>query len=484
MNYSPQLTIQWHITTACGNKCRHCYMSDPSTSQEEFTQTLNFQGLLDIFQSFIDFENKRGCGIPGFVLSGGDPLIREEWPELVKVIKSKGKFVSMMGNPETLTDENLRLLKQAGVSSFQMSLDGLEATHDSIRSPGSFKRTIEALGKLKAVGLKTAIMFTLFKDNCDQLIPLMRYLTERGQPDYFGFDLGCGIGGGKSMDNAFSPNHLQTIFRDYIKEKERLKNKNPGVTFIDKSNLLRLVHFENGDFKPRVSSTFRAIDGCLVGWSSVAVLSNGAVLPCRRLPLIVGKMPEQSFDDIFLGSELLRKFRRRTNFNQDCAQCDFFLYCRGCPAYTFGLTGDPLAKMPSCFRQDLPSTSPFDVQAETLEPAMQISNDQEFALLRSKFFYDPTYIKEKLKNDQNLQLAFITLNHKPSALDSFTCDPETFLRDIGVHLDEYSLILLKKYCEEMHGISSNLDRELFFAKQDKLDRMVTSHFFTRLFRTF
>ena len=94
-----------------------------------------------------------------------------------------------MGNPETLTEENLGKLAKLGVKNFQMSLDGLEKSHDYFRSKGSFQRTIEKLSHLKAFGIKGGIMFTLFPHNAFELILLLRYVATQTEAFSFSFDI-------------------------------------------------------------------------------------------------------------------------------------------------------------------------------------------------------------------------------------------------------------------------------------------------------
>ena len=48
-----------------------------------------------------------------------------------------------MGNPFHLTDETCRRMKDCGCVKYQLSLDGLEKTHDLFRKPGSFAATIK-----------------------------------------------------------------------------------------------------------------------------------------------------------------------------------------------------------------------------------------------------------------------------------------------------------------------------------------------------
>jgi radical SAM protein with 4Fe4S-binding SPASM domain len=142
----------------------------------------------------------------------------------------------------------------------------------------------------------------------------------------------------------------------------------------EKCSFHQLNRFEAGEFYPYCAAELSSIGGCLIGWNAVSILSDGTVLGCRRLPAVqVGKMPEKSFEEIFLGSPVLRQYRRR-EFFEGCGECDFYMVCRGCPANVYSLTGNPLAKNPLCYRhlidrqtdqrRKIPAGPPLDVSYE------------------------------------------------------------------------------------------------------------------------
>ena len=78
------LSIQWHITTACGHRCDHCYMYDPLTWPAERNETLSLGDLFRLLDSFCEFEQKWDVNIGHFAVTGGDPLLRKDWKEFVR----------------------------------------------------------------------------------------------------------------------------------------------------------------------------------------------------------------------------------------------------------------------------------------------------------------------------------------------------------------------------------------------------------------
>ena len=70
---------------------------------------------------------------------------------------------------------------------------------------------------------------------------------------------------------------------------------------------------------------------------------------CRRSETPVGKVPEQSFYDIFTGEEM-DKYRQYDKF-EHCSKCEIKNFCRGCPSVAKCLTGDFYSKDPQCWKK-------------------------------------------------------------------------------------------------------------------------------------
>ena len=89
--------------------------------------------------------------------------------------------------------------------------------------------------------------------------------------------------------------------------------------------------------------------GCNIGGRSLAVLPDGTVYACRRFTSPVGKVPEESFLDIYV-SEKLDDYRQYDRFEK-CSECPLHQYCRGCPAVAFAASGgNCYAADPQCWR--------------------------------------------------------------------------------------------------------------------------------------
>lgn len=343
--------IQWHITSACPNHCRHCYMFD-----RNYTEVLSSELDLKTQKNFIKnlkvFENKYSVFFPKIIITGGDPLIKENWFEFIHFLKNDGRYVEIMGVPETITDNNINKLKKLNIEHFQMSLDGMEFTHDFIRGVGSFKRTLHVAKKLLENGIRPIFSFTLHDKNAADLIPLINTLVKELPSFLFAFDfLVCG--GEKNFENKLTPNQILTIFENYLQLKKELKKVHPAVQLIEKSHLFAVYH-NIMEQTGHETGTYSYIGGCYNGFSSLAVLANGDIMPCRRLNISIGNYMETSFEDIFLNNLLMKQFRRREYFI-GCADCEHYMICRGCPAISYGESNNCFSKPSTCFVKELPS---------------------------------------------------------------------------------------------------------------------------------
>ncbi|MCX6719737.1 MAG: radical SAM protein, partial [Candidatus Staskawiczbacteria bacterium] len=122
-------------------------------------------------------------------LTGGDPLLYPDFFELFEYLNKtmpKGIRIEILGNPELLDEQTVSRLARLNPYRYQVSVDGLEKTHDGIRHSGSFQSTLNALHLLKKHGIKTTVMFTVSNENIRELVPVIDLVAEK-QVDFFDF---------------------------------------------------------------------------------------------------------------------------------------------------------------------------------------------------------------------------------------------------------------------------------------------------------
>ena len=346
--------MQWHLLERCNLRCRHCY-------QESYTvPDPDFEFLNSVLNQYIEtvehFCKCSGSRIPAHLtLTGGEPFLYSDFFKLIrKVADFKNQYGkqfrwSILTNGTLLDDQIAQNLRRLGAACVQISLDGMEQTHDSIRAPGSFKQAVRGIQCLKKAGIHTMISFTVSRMNQHEFIDVAE-LAYRLGVDHIWSDRLIPTSH-EMMEQMLSPEETVTFFQTMKAARRRIDD----------------LYFENNrSFFQRLFSLFRKphktclamnralqfleskspVYRCSAGRTLVAVLPDGTVLPCRRLPIPAGNLHDQSLLEIYKNSELFQHLRTD---KPDCGECKYLHSCAGglrCLAYA--VKGNPLAGDPGC----------------------------------------------------------------------------------------------------------------------------------------
>ncbi|MEW6713043.1 MAG: radical SAM protein, partial [Candidatus Riflebacteria bacterium] len=152
-----RFTLQWHITEKCNLKCSHCYEdfkdqheTDISLAQLALSQ---FAELLNQYQTL-----KHPIKIFGHInLTGGEPLLHQNFWEIVKLIKNQtGRQFSwgLLTNGTLIDATMAREIAEENPALVQVSIDGNEETHDRIRGMGSYCKAVSGIKNLVHAGIR------------------------------------------------------------------------------------------------------------------------------------------------------------------------------------------------------------------------------------------------------------------------------------------------------------------------------------------
>jgi radical SAM protein with 4Fe4S-binding SPASM domain len=330
--------LQWHITAKCRNDCIHCYITD----DEKRKKGLSFEKAKRIVNDFVFFCKKWNLR-KRLLLTGGDPLLCPYFWELISYIQDRDKTVeiNVAGNPELLNEKIIRKLEKGGILCYQLSIDGLEKTHDLFRYHGSFKETLKKIKLLSNSDIMSVGLSTVSSLNLNDIPTLVKILFENGIQRW---DFARYV---KTPENKETKPILPEKYRDFLflmKEsyqalgltKEMVGRKDPLWTLVEKPKSLK-------------NYNKRFFGGCGIGSGSLDVLHDGTVMACRRhLGSIIGKMPDQKIEDIFFFSEKMNLLRKVEKISK-CRNCEFLWHCRGCRAVAFGETRSYFTPDPQCW---------------------------------------------------------------------------------------------------------------------------------------
>jgi len=426
-------------------------MFDNERYNNEKKNILSLKDLIKILDDLKNFENKYKVNLNQAGITGGDLLLRPDWKEFFQELKTRKILISIADNPDTLTEKNVSFLAQCKIEFFTLSLDGLEDFHDNFRYKGSFKQIIEKTKLLTDYGIRHGISFTLFPDNKDQLIPLIKYLSQKTSVELFSFDFGCYVGNAVNLNKTFKPSDIFKLFDEYYNERINLINEKSKLRLGVRSNLFKLLRFEKNNFFPINTSTNPVVSGCEAAWSYFIILSDGTVAPCRRMPVSCGKMPEQTLEEIFLGSELFKKLRRKKYF-ENCGNCDFYKFCRGCPAYVNSISNSPFKENPLCFKKLISRNE--QIQNNNIsEPDLNTTYTQEFDWLMRRTSTSFFAKLQELSQNNEFQEQFLKLSNSKIDKKLFIKNPFDYIKKQNILVSDDILIYLYFYFSTVEEIS-------------------------------
>lgn len=186
--------------------------------------------------------------MPYFYITGGDPILHPDFWRLLSLIKKHEIPFTILGNPFHLTDDVCRKLKSHGCQKYQLSLDGMRKTHDWFRKPGSFDCTLEKIGCIKRVGIRSVIMTTVSGTNMKE-IPDIIDTVVAAKADVFAFARYCPTS--EEKDTGVTPQEYRELMDVCYQKFQKYEAAGCATYFNKKDHLWTLYEYEKGFSKFR-----------------------------------------------------------------------------------------------------------------------------------------------------------------------------------------------------------------------------------------
>lgn len=347
------MVVIWEITRACALACKHC-RADAMTRRNPHELTFA-EGcrIMDEVQAF---------GSPIFVLTGGDPLLRADFHDLVRYGTSIGLRVSSSpSGTKLVTAEAMRKAADAGLRRVQLSLDGATPeSHDGFRRVrGSFQWTMDALRNARNAGIEVQIGTTLSRYSIGEMERIAAIVEEVGALLWSVFFL-VPVGRGQQSDMV-TPAEGERVVR-WLYE---LSGTAPyAIKTTEAPFFRRVARQQQGDsaaaaaFVPPPRTAIPApgmpMPGRIASFGVndakgfVFIDHMGEVYPSGFLPLAAGNVRERSLASLYRESELFRQLRDADLLEGKCGVCEYRHICGGSRARAYAITGNHLASDPHC----------------------------------------------------------------------------------------------------------------------------------------
>ena len=337
----------WETTTGCNLECMHCRRLNVSRQLAKNDLTTK-EGL-----AFIDALTTTEK--PILVLSGGEPLMRSDIFELAAHAIECGLTVALATNGTLVTKKIAGKIKNVGIDRVSISIDGKSAkTHDGFRKlPGSFDRALEGIAHLRAQDVPVQINSTVAKHNDDQLSGIYDLAISVGAMALHLFMLvpvGCGM---QIADEIMLSAERQEEILNWFYDRSKTKTLQMKATCAPHYYRImrQRAQAEGTKIDRSIHGMAAVTKGCLAGTSVCFVSHKGQVFPCGYLPLEVGNVKNQPFEEIWEKASLFETLRRPELLKGKCGVCEYIKVCGGCRARAYGKVGDVLEEEPYCIYQ-------------------------------------------------------------------------------------------------------------------------------------
>jgi radical SAM protein len=301
---------------------------------------------------------------PALLLTGGDPLMRSDFFDLVKHAKQQGLYVAVAASVTSkLNRHSIKEMQSLGVDIMSVSLDGMSPkTHDRLRGiPGTWQATIDALQIARESGLRAQVNTTVMRSNIGELADIFHIARENGSVAWEVFFL-IRTGRGASLE-SLEPAECEEVmnflydvsqygipvrtaegpsFRRVRAQRQNNGHWPAGPIYEHLVAKLRLLEGEpNGQRTFKLTQTGDGKGIMFVGY-------DGEVYPSGFLPVYSGRVPDTSLSSVYRSNELFIKLRNPTNLKGRCGRCEYRMTCGGSRSRAFAELGDPFQEDPAC----------------------------------------------------------------------------------------------------------------------------------------
>ena len=301
--------LQWHLSEACNLKCKHCYQED------HIPVSLKYDELLDILDQYKELLKK--LKVKGHInITGGEPLCSPYFFHILDKFKEDKDLYSfsILTNGTLITDEIAKKIKSYNPEYVQVSLEGNKRINDYVRGKGVYKKVGLALDNLRKYNIYTSISFTATKLNYKYFPKVVRFAEKHKVNNVWSDRF---IPFGSEYDKDFIMNKEETL--EYLnimkKERFRLKHKKSNTNV----SMYRALQFQPVNDFPY---------SCSAGKTLLTVMENGDLVPCRRMPIVVGNLLKDNMYDLYKNNKVLKDLQKDL-IPDDCKDCEHASLCKG-----------------------------------------------------------------------------------------------------------------------------------------------------------
>ena len=341
--YSAPNSVLFDVTYRCNMVCKHCLIGGFPKEDE-----------MNLYQIQSVLAKLKEAGVFRVHFSGGEPLIRKDIFDILKIASDLNFGITLSSNGLLLNDRVFSRLKELDVFCFQVSLDGIGKTHDDFRGvEGAYEKAVAALKTAASMGFYTVMSTTIIPQNLNEISRLL--------------DLAVSLGVSSFKLNEFMPvGRGQTNKEDLTVIHEQLRKLAEEMTQKEQQYEGK-IEMHLGAVSPwlldpeQISPPPRGINAsckvqCSAGYATLVIAPFGEVYPCPYLTdFPLGNILTEPLEKIWNNnSGILGKFRNlhQEDIKGKCKTCRHTpKKCNGgCRAAAYIANGDILGEDSFCWK--------------------------------------------------------------------------------------------------------------------------------------
>jgi radical SAM protein with 4Fe4S-binding SPASM domain len=326
---NPLLSLELEITARCNNDCRHCYINLPADDRRAKSQELTLEEIGRLADEAVSLGALWG------LLTGGEPLLREDFSDIYMLLKKKGLLLTVFTNACLIGERHARLFKSYPPREIEVSVYGVtRETYEAVtRKPGSFRAFKKGLDLLIDNGIKVRLKAMLMRSNVHEFPAIAAFCRERTK-DYFRFDplLHLRYDGNEKRNEEIRAERLSAA------EIAAIERNDPERFRVLKEKCADLI-------TPDAAHTACGhLFHCGAGEGQGTISYDGWFKLCSSLchPACVYNLRKGRLADAYL--KFVREIREmrssRPDFLKRCRTCSLLNLCHWCPAHAALETGE------------------------------------------------------------------------------------------------------------------------------------------------
>ena len=322
------LSFTLEVTARCNLNCRHCYINLPAHDSCARGKELSLAEIKSLIDQAVDL------GALWCLMTGGEPLLREDFFEIYLYAKEKGLLISVFTNACPVNGRHIDLFKNYPPRDIEVTVYGVtRETYEKVtRKKGSFEAFRRGLDLLLGSGVKVRLKAMALRSNVHEL-PQISEFCRRHTKDYFRFDplLHLRLDGDGTRNEEIKSERLSA------EEIVAVEQQDPERQASLEKNCGSLIH------DGRTPSSCDRLFHCGTGNGNFSVSYDGFFRPCSslnhpacRYDLRKGTLKEAYKKFV----PRLRDMRSRSEeFLTRCHACPIVNLCLWCPAHSHLETG-------------------------------------------------------------------------------------------------------------------------------------------------